>query len=46
MEQLHTGREDALLHLLEELHQQLAEHGRFALSDNRSQPAEERVDRN
>lgn len=45
MERFNTSQERALLHRLEELRQQLAELGTFALGDNRSQQSEERVDR-
>ncbi len=45
MEQVTTSQERTLLHLLEELRQQLAALGTCALSDTRSQQAEERVDR-
>ncbi len=45
MERVTTSQERTLLHLLEELRQQLAALGTCALSDTRSQQAEERVDR-
>ncbi len=45
MERFHTSQERVLVHLLEELRQQLAELGACALSDHRVQQAEEQVDR-
>ena len=45
MERVKTRPEDALLHLLEALRQQLVALGILVLSDNRSQQAEERTDR-
>ena len=45
MERVNTKAEDALLHLLDELRQQLVDLTAFTVSANLSQQAEEQVDR-